>query len=312
MTDAQSAFERRFLLSAAGLAGLGVASPAYARSRPSAPGKVERAFVRLDEGLVHYRWGGDPKRRRPLPLYMAHAGPGSSISFAAWIPDMAKDRFVIAPDMQGNGDSDPPAKSEQQIADYAAAAVRIMDALGIEQVDFYGSHTGAHIGAELAVNYPKRVRRLVLDGMPLFSEEFKQQLLANYAPNVVPDSFGGHLAWAWRFVRDQSQFWPYFMQDAEHRLANDVGTPRGIHRGVVDVLKALETYHIAYRAAFSHDARAVLPRITVPTLITAAERDPLSVYLDDAAALVPGAKKLRFARSVPFAERIAAVQQFLA
>jgi len=39
---------------------------------------VDRAFVRLAEGLVHYRHAGDGG----VPLYMAHSGPGSSHGLA--------------------------------------------------------------------------------------------------------------------------------------------------------------------------------------------------------------------------------------
>jgi hypothetical protein len=43
----------------------------------------------------------------------------------------------------------------------------------------------------------------------------------------------------------------------------------------------------------------------------AAERDPLSIYLDEAAALVPQAVKMRWSRTATVAERIAAVEGFL-
>jgi hypothetical protein len=152
---------------------------------------------------------------------------------------------------------------------------------------------------------------LVLEGLPLFPDGFKEQLLARYAPAVAPDDFGGHLAWAWNFVRDQFLYWPHYAHDAQNRLANGLLPPQDLHLGVVDVLKALDTYHIAYRAAFAQDVRGLLAGIHAPVLLTATERDPLHIYLDDVARLLPGARKVLFARGADLAERVAAMRNFL-
>lgn len=281
---------------------------------PGAPMLVDRAFLRLSEGLVHYRYcaGTGKGKSKRAPLYLAHAGPGSSRVYEPLLPALAQQRFAFAPDMLGNGDSAPPASDQVDMAYYVDCAVRIMDVLGLEQVDFYGSHTGAQIGCQLAVMHPQRVRRLVLDGIPLFAEDFRQKLLANYAPRMTPDDFGGHLNWAWNFVRDQSQHWPYFDRQPANRLANPVASAAQLHLSVTDVVKALGTYHIAYRAAFMQDLRPLLPRLACPVYIMASERDPLSTYLDAAAELVPKANKKLWPRSATLAERIDAVNAFLA
>lgn len=290
-----------------------VAAAASAPSADAAAGEplLDRAFLRLAEGLVHYRHAGTRRRGTPLPLYLAHAGPGSSRAFEPLLPPFGRTRFAFAPDMLGNGDSAPPAAEDVEIAYYVDAAVRIIDALGLETVDFYGSHTGAQIGVELALAQPRRVRRLVLDGIPLFTPEFRQKLLANYAPKKTPDEFGGHLDWAWHFVRDQQLYWPWFDRTPGNRLANAVPPPAQLQASVTDVLKALDTYHIAYRAAFRQDTAALLPQLRCPVLITASERDPLSLYLDDAAALIPGAIKRRWSRETTLAERIEVIEGFL-
>ena len=275
------------------------------------PALVDRAFLRLAEGLVHYRHVGVPGGRGRTPLYLAHAGPGSSRAFEPLLPSLARQRFAFAPDMLGNGDSAPPASEAAEMQYYVDCAVRIMDSLGIDKVDFYGTHTGAQIGCQLAVVHPQRVRRLVLDGIPLFADDFRQRLLANYAPKMLPDDHGGHLSWAWNFVRDQSLFWPYFDRQPANRLANPVAAPAQLHLGVTDVLKALGTYHIAYRAAFMQDLRPLLPQLKCPVFIMASERDPLSVYLNDAAALVPNANKKLWLRSSTLTERVDAVNAFL-
>lgn len=272
---------------------------------------IDRAFLRLAEGLVHYRKCGE--RDTPdtgPPIYCAHASPGSSRALEPLLPRFGRRRFVIAPDLLGNGDSSPPLHESVDVAYYAECAARVLDQLGIGVVDWYGSHTGAEIGLQFAVMFPTRVRRLVFDGIPLFSPELKAELLTHYAPHVEPDAFGTHLTWAWNFVRDQAIFWPYFARQAGSRLGNDMPTPEQIQSIVTEVIKSLGTYHIAYRAAFVLDVAALLPKLTCPVLALATERDPLHAYLDEAADLVPGASKLLLSRSSTLGDKADAIAEF--
>jgi len=61
-----------------------------------------------------------------------------------------------------------------------------------------------------------------------------------------------------------------------------------LHARVVEVLKALGTYHMSYSAAAAYNKRERLPMVSVPTLVSSNDDDPLAVYLDELHALVPG------------------------
>jgi hypothetical protein len=79
------------------------------------------------------------------------------------------------------------------------------------------------------------------------------------------------------------------------------------HRLVVDILKSLPTYHLAYGAAFAHDTAGRLPLVRTPTLFLAADTDPLAEYLQKAAGLVPGSRRQRLPRE----EKAGAIRAFL-
>ncbi len=64
-----------------------------------------------------------------------------------------------------------------------------------------------------------------------------------------------------------------------------------LHDKVLDVLKAIETYHLSYRAAFRYDKRQRFALIGVPTMAACAANDMLAQWHDEFAGLIPGAVK---------------------
>ena len=102
-----------------------------------------------------------------FPLMLIHgSGPGVT-AWANWrlvMPELAKRRRVIAPDMLGFGYSERPANPDYQRDVWVEHAIGVLDALGIEQADLVGNSFGGGIALALAIRYPQRVRRLVLMG----------------------------------------------------------------------------------------------------------------------------------------------------
>jgi pimeloyl-ACP methyl ester carboxylesterase len=267
---------------------------------------IDRGFHRSSVGLIHYRrtFGSGAA----TALVMAHGGPGSSAGLVPLIAALGEGRTVVAPDMMGNGESDPPPAPETTIGFYAERLLEVMDHIGLEAVDFYGHHTGAQVVCELAIARPERVRRVILDGVALFDAALRVEFLERYAPAIVPDAGGGHLAWVWDFIAQTTQHFPHYRRDAAHEIAGGRPLPSPLLTDrAAEVLKVWSTYHLAYRAAFAHDMAARIALLPSPALILEVAGDPLAPYAERAVALAPNARLVRTSRE----DRAGAIAAFL-
>jgi pimeloyl-ACP methyl ester carboxylesterase len=246
---------------------------------------IRRAFIDLPHGQIHYRTAGQGR-----PLLLLHPSPGSSRQMVPLIYALAPGHRVIAADTPGNGDSPPLPNAAPAIADYAACLPALLDGLGLDSVDVYGSHTGASIAAELAIALPDRVGKIILDGVGVFAPDERDELLARYAHPFPPDLDGAYLMRAFHFCRDQYLFYPWYDRTRHGRRDGGLRPAGDLHAWLVEVLKAAETYHLAYRAAFAWDAAGRLPLVGCPALVMAAQDDPLFTATQGAAALMPSAR----------------------
>jgi pimeloyl-ACP methyl ester carboxylesterase len=247
-----------------------------------------RGFADVVGGQVHYWEAGNGDG---LPLIMLHPSPGSARMLRPLLCVMAVSRRVMALDTRGNGDSSPLPDQAPEIADFAAATLEVIDALGIDRFDLFGSHTGASIAAEIAIQAPRRVHRLILESMGLWDAALQIEHLAKNAPRIEPDVIGSQLIWAWHYCRDQHLFWPWYDRRAEARLAVDLPDAAVLHEFVVEVLKAISSYHMSYRAAARYPKRDRLQLIRTTTLVASAQCDPLNRYLDEMHRLVAGSRR---------------------
>jgi pimeloyl-ACP methyl ester carboxylesterase len=256
-----------------------------AMSLPNDPPPIDRSFVRIADGLMHLRHAGQSSAEPPL--WMMHAAPASSRSLEPLLASLAGRRRVHAPDTPGYGDSAALAVADPELTDYAAAMLRMLDALEIDTVDLYGFHTGAHIAVEMALAAPQRVRRVVLDGLLVLDDAERAEFLAHYAPPVQPDAAGLQFAWAVNYIRDQAWFFPHFRRDAAHNLGQGAMSAEVLHYLVTELLKAVGTYHLGYRAVFRHRVIERVAALSQPTLLTADASDPTRAGLRALAAACP-------------------------
>ena len=107
---------------------------------------MPRGYVTGRWGQVHYRAAGE---RGPAVL-LVHESPLSSEEYVRALPELGRSVRAVAFDTPGYGQADPPP-APQEIPDYAAALLEAADELGLEEFAVVGTHTGASIAVQIAV-----------------------------------------------------------------------------------------------------------------------------------------------------------------
>lgn len=239
---------------------------------------MQRQFVtvngRWGQRQVHYRSGGTG----PL-LLMLHQSPQSSRELLPLMQAWSGSFTVVAPDSPGYGLSDPLGVDVAKLGDFADATVEFLDALGVARFSIYGFHTGGMIGIALAESYPDRVLALACNGVAVPTGPELSEILAAYLPRLEPRWDGGHLAWLWARLREQTIFFPWHKRSAASRMSFPMPPPERLQAGVLEFLRAADHYHVGYRAAFTYPVAEAVRTLQVPVLLTAAARDPLYPHL---------------------------------
>jgi len=236
------------------------------------PPAFTRDYVDASFGQVHV-WRSRP--RGGTPLLMLHASPGSSRGVLPLASGLQ--RSIIAMDTPGFGDSDPLTNEDPSIGDFADAVLEVIDDIGEPEVDLYGTHTGASIALEAATRSATRIRRVVFDGLPMFSTGEGADHLANYVPPFEIRWDGSHVMWAWNFIRNMSLFYPWYHMDAQHSTGRAPDTAM-LHQRVVDLMKAGPHYAKGYRAVYRYDPRPALAQLAVPSMLCVSREDVLAPH----------------------------------
>jgi 2-hydroxy-6-oxonona-2,4-dienedioate hydrolase len=117
-------------------------------------------FVDLSAGRLHYHEAGEG----PCLLLLHGSGPGVRgwANFEKNLPVFAESFRCLIIDFPGYGDSDAVAGDPMSAC--AAAAVGLLDALGIERAHLIGNSLGGLIGSFVAAQHAERVDHFVSIG----------------------------------------------------------------------------------------------------------------------------------------------------
>lgn len=227
----------------------------------AATGSIECQFV-MDGGRAQFfRYIGDPAHPA---LLLLHDAPGSGLMVERMMADLARDHFVIAPDLPGSGESDP-LDERADLDGYAAAMWRLCDALDVDRATIRAIGFGTSLALEMAAAAPGRCDRLQVDGLLLPTEDERRDLLASYAPRIEIRADGSHWYRLWLMLRDSQIYWPWYdtRKAALRRLPADFDGMR-LHGWTIDVMKQAASYHRFIEAALRHDAAGRFAGLDVP------------------------------------------------
>src|SRR5919202_394886 len=290
------------------------------RMVPSDPGLCP-AVRRRAGGLAV----GLPRRRRLYPGRMPSAaalptdpGPYGPTGRSAWLDVDWREHRLVAFDLPGFGFSDMPGE-KISIPGYGRLVDALLDELGVGSAVLVGNSMGGFIAAEVAIQFPARVQRLVLVSAAGLTIEYQRDERILGALR-----FGQRLVMAWGgFVGARSEAVARRPRSRELLLRLVVAHPDRLPAplvseqvrgsgdpGFVDALDALTDYPI----------RARLGEIGCPTLIVWGAEDRLVPVrdADEFERLIPDARKVVWPETghAPMLERPAAfnalVDRFIA
>jgi pimeloyl-ACP methyl ester carboxylesterase len=130
-----------------------------ARELPHVPG-VRHRLVDVRGVRIHVAEAGEGE-----PVILQHGWPQHWYAWRHVIPELARTRRVIAPDLRGFGWSEaPPGDYEKETL--AADLIGLLDALELDRVDLIGHDWGGFTGFIACLHAPDRFRRFLALAIP--------------------------------------------------------------------------------------------------------------------------------------------------
>lgn len=227
------------------------------------------------------------------PVLLLHGFPETSLMWRDVAPLLASDFTIVAADLPGYGESDPPPNdrllsgmSKRRMGD---ALLAMMHLLGHERFSIVGHDRGGRVAYRSALDHPQAVTRLaVLDVVPTFEVWERADdrtmlafwpftLLAQPAP--LPERLIGAAPEA--IVDDAARNWDttetVFPPEVRYAYVKALGEPDCIH-------SICEEYRAAARIDREHDRSDVEAgrRIACPLLALWSGKGGLSKWYADA------------------------------
>ncbi|MFD1528135.1 3-oxoadipate enol-lactonase [Pseudonocardia aurantiaca] len=209
---------------------------------------------------------------RDAPVLVLSGSLGSTLEM--WRPQVAplSERFrVIRVDHRGHGGS-PVPPGPYRIADMAADALALLDALGLERVAWCGLSMGGMVGMYLGSEAPERLTSLTLCCTSAHfpdSTVWKDRIAAVASGGTAPIAESIVSRW---FTPEYAAEHPDVVAETAAMVAD---TP---DEGYLACCQALEVW----------DHRERLGAVTVPTLVIAGAGDPSTPVTPHARTIVDG------------------------
>lgn len=245
-------------------------------------------FIDVDGVRVHYQEAGD---EHAPAMVLIHGFASSTLVWSKVFLKLAAAGYrVIALDMLGYGYSAKPRNGEYTIPGQAKLLTRLLDHLRIPRAIFVGSSYGGAVAATCALDFPERVKKLILVGAVNNNRPLEFTLMRLFGSPVLGDVVSPLLIGSRRLLRQRMKrvydrhSWVLDERrvDARHLPLRAAGT----HRAIIRTVRGWDAERI------SRDAHL----IEQPTLLLWGEND-LEIPLADGERLhaeIPGSRLIVF------------------
>ena len=175
-----------------------------ANDEPTAQPHFSKAYIDLDWGQIHLLQA-TPSLMTQRTLVCFPPNPFSGNYYRQLMASLALDRRVVALDYPGLGQSDP-STTWGTVGDLAEIMIDAIETARLtdeqhQSIDVCGYHTGAMVAAEVAIRRPDLVRRVILIGVPYFTDpaENDAELQSVMQDRPLPTELAA-LESSWRFT----------------------------------------------------------------------------------------------------------------
>lgn len=266
------------------------AAPAAARPAALRRG-LHQDFVDLPGGQLRLRLDRGGTGR---PVLLLHDVCGSVDTLTDAARGFSGRRPVIALDLPGHGESDPPAtRRSVTLTGQARSVLAALKALDVAAVDCLGIGHGALVAIEAATLDRRRFSRLALASLPYLDAAERAAFRKHGAPDLLPEWYGGHLLQAWHMLRDEQLFFPWFDRSRTGVLRTTPQiAPARIDRLVLELFRSEGMWRRSRLAGLARPLDARLARLPVPAAVTLCAADPWIGCAQRAADAHPGLTRL--------------------
>jgi pimeloyl-ACP methyl ester carboxylesterase len=244
------------------------------------------------------------------PVVFVHGLGGQWQNWLENLPRVAQERRVLALDLPGFGLT-PEPHDEITIPGYGRFVDAFCERLDLGRVAIVGNSMGGYIAAEVAIQFPARVSRLVLvsaAGISSAATIHAPILTAGRVfTAIVTHTAARHRAFA---ARPLSRHFSLSLVARHPRLIRADLAYEGFFKGA-----GKPGFDDALRASLDYDFRERLPEVSVPTLIVWGGKDAIIPVRDasEFERLIPDSRKvvMRDTGHIPMAERPQAFNDLL-
>jgi pimeloyl-ACP methyl ester carboxylesterase len=246
------------------------------------------------------------------PAVLVHGLGGQWQNWLENIPRLAQSRRVVAMDLPGSGLSPEPAEDvDVTIPQYGRWVNELCDRLGMEQIELVGNSMGGYIAAEVAIQFPERVKRLVLvSAAGISSAETIRAPILTFGRMAAALAANSVTRYRYLAARPITRHLALALVARHPRLLKADLAYEGFFKG-----GGKPGFDDALRASLDYDFRDRLPDVKVPTLIVWGEKDSIipTRDADEFERLIEDSRKvvMEGCGHIPMAERPQAFNEVL-